>query len=217
MIKPFLLQKVRTSHCTSDYTLHRVSKIFSGFHWSSINVLFDKQLQTYTFVCLQISLLHTVDPKIFLAKYVSDATYLQSCGVCFLNDVSARKHEFFKFVINNIIRFINAKKAFKKLYMFYFETFRIILNPSSVIEKELRNFLRKYLKELAHLSLIHEPHTIGDHFKYKDKQAHLERCNVVYTNLMFVWSFLYWTNSKKIEISPGWRQSFKIETTKLPM
>jgi len=23
-------------------------------------------------------------------------------------------------------------------------------------------------------------HTIGDHFKYKDKQAHLERCNVVY-------------------------------------
>ena len=28
--------------------------------------------------------------------------------------------------------FINTKKAFKKLYMFYFETFRIILNPSSV-------------------------------------------------------------------------------------
>jgi len=28
--------------------------------------------------------------------------------------------------------FINTKKSFKKLYMFYFETFRIILNPSSV-------------------------------------------------------------------------------------
>jgi len=28
--------------------------------------------------------------------------------------------------------FINNKKAFKKLYMFHFETFRIILNPSSV-------------------------------------------------------------------------------------
>jgi len=44
----------------------------------------------------------------------------------------------------------------------------------------LRNFFRKYLKELAHLSLIHKTHTIGDHFKYKDKQAHLERSNVVY-------------------------------------
>ena len=32
----------------------------------------------------------------------------------------------------NLVRFINTKKAFKKLYMFYFETFRIILNPSSV-------------------------------------------------------------------------------------
>jgi len=30
------------------------------------------------------------------------------------------------------IYFINTKKAFKKLYMLYFETFRIILNPSSV-------------------------------------------------------------------------------------
>jgi len=28
--------------------------------------------------------------------------------------------------------FINTKKAFKKLYMLFFETFRIILNPSSV-------------------------------------------------------------------------------------
>ena len=48
------------------------------------------------------------------------------------------------------------------------------------LEKELRNFFRKYLKELAHLSLIHKIHSIGDHFKYKDKQAHLERNNVVY-------------------------------------
>ena len=48
------------------------------------------------------------------------------------------------------------------------------------LEKELRNFFRKYLKELAHLCLIHKTHAIGDHFKYKDKQAHLERCNVVY-------------------------------------
>jgi len=32
--------------------------------------------------------------------------------------------------VNNI--FINTKKAFKKPYMFYFETFRIIFNPSSV-------------------------------------------------------------------------------------
>jgi len=38
------------------------------------------------------------------------------------------------------------------------------------------------LKELAQLSLIHRTHTMGDHFifKYKDKQAHLARCNVVY-------------------------------------
>ena len=48
------------------------------------------------------------------------------------------------------------------------------------LEKELRNVFRKYLKELAHLSLIHKTHTIGDHFKYKDNQAHLERSNVVY-------------------------------------
>ena len=49
------------------------------------------------------------------------------------------------------------------------------------LEKELRNFFRKYLKELAHLSLIHKTHAIEDHFKYKDKQAHLlERCNAVY-------------------------------------
>jgi len=31
--------------------------------------------------------------------------------------------------------FINTKKALKKLYMFYFETFRIIPNPSSVTEE----------------------------------------------------------------------------------
>jgi len=30
------------------------------------------------------------------------------------------------------LSFINTKKAFKKLYMFYCETFRIVLNPSSV-------------------------------------------------------------------------------------
>jgi len=55
------------------------------------------------------------------------------------------------------------------------------LGETSVqLEKELRNFFRKYLKEFAQLSLIHRTHTIGDHFKYKDKQAHLERCNVVY-------------------------------------
>ena len=48
------------------------------------------------------------------------------------------------------------------------------------LEKELRNFFRKYLKEFAQLSLIHRTHTIRDHFKFKDKQAHLERCNVVY-------------------------------------
>jgi len=33
---------------------------------------------------------------------------------------------------STLYSFINTKKAFKKLYMFYFETFRIILNPSSV-------------------------------------------------------------------------------------
>jgi len=31
--------------------------------------------------------------------------------------------------------FFNTKKAFKKLYMFYFETFRIILNPSSTMAR----------------------------------------------------------------------------------
>jgi len=39
------------------------------------------------------------------------------------------------------------------------------------LEKELRNFFRKYLKEFAQLSLIHRTHTIGDHFKYKDKTS----------------------------------------------
>jgi len=37
------------------------------------------------------------------------------------------------------MNFINTKKAFKKLYMFYLETFRIILNPSSV--KKLKQHL----------------------------------------------------------------------------
>jgi len=41
--------------------------------------------------------------------------------------------------------FINTKKAFKKLYMFYFETFRIILDPSSVKKDGLR-IIRKRLK-----------------------------------------------------------------------
>ena len=60
------------------------------------------------------------------------------------------------------------------LYLPYFG------ETSLQLEKELRNFFRKYLTELAHLSVIHKTHTIGDHFKYKDKQAHLERSNVVY-------------------------------------
>jgi len=30
------------------------------------------------------------------------------------------------------MNFINTKKSFTKLYMFYFETFRIILNPSPI-------------------------------------------------------------------------------------
>jgi len=34
---------------------------------------------------------------------------------------------------------VNSKKAFKKLYMFYFETFRIILNPPTV--KKLKQLL----------------------------------------------------------------------------
>ena len=40
----------------------------------------------------------------------------------------------------------------------------------------MHNFFRKYLKELAYLCLIYKTHTIGDHFKYKekDKQAHLQ-------------------------------------------
>ena len=60
------------------------------------------------------------------------------------------------------------------LYMLY-------LGETSVqLGKELRHFFPKYLKELGQLTLIHRTHTIGDHFKYKDKQAHLERSNVVY-------------------------------------
>jgi len=44
------------------------------------------------------------------------------------------------------------------------------LGETSVqLEKELRNFFQKYLKEFAQLSLIHRTHTIGDHFTYKDK------------------------------------------------
>jgi len=58
---------------------------------------------------------------------------------------------------------------------------RLYLGETSLqLEKELRNFFGKYLKELTHLSLIHETYTFGNHFKYKDKQAHLERSNVVY-------------------------------------
>ena len=34
---------------------------------------------------------------------------------------------------------INTKKAFKKIYMFYFETFWIILNPSSVKKNVFHN------------------------------------------------------------------------------
>jgi len=44
-----------------------------------------------------------------------------------------KKNNFTKEQFKGIAKkFINTKKAFKKLYMFYFETFRIILNPSSV-------------------------------------------------------------------------------------
>ena len=58
------------------------------------------------------------------------------------------------------------------------------LGETSVqLEKELRNY-RKYLKEFAQLSLIHRRHTIGDHFKYKDKQAHLERVFIKETLLI---------------------------------
>jgi len=55
-----------------------------------------------------------------------------------------------------------------------------LAETSVQLQKELQNFFRKYLKELAQLTLIYKTHTIRDHFKYKDKQAHLERCNVMY-------------------------------------
>jgi len=59
------------------------------------------------------------------------------------------------------------------------------LGEASVqLEKELRNFFRKYLKEFAQLSLVHRTHTIGDHFKYKDEQAHLERVFIKETLLI---------------------------------
>ena len=84
------------------------------------------------------------------------------------------------------------------------------------LEKELRNFFRKYLKELARLSLIHKTHTIGDHFKYKDKQAIWNESNVVYKlnvhvvilildKLKEIWNFA-WMNT-----------ILKNRTTKLPM
>jgi len=53
------------------------------------------------------------------------------------------------------------------------------LAPNVHVNTNWKNLLN-CLKEFAQLSLIHRTHTIGDHFKYKDKQAHLERCNVVY-------------------------------------
>jgi len=46
-------------------------------------------------------------------------------------------------------------------------------------EKELGNYFRKHLG-CARLVFIERPHTMEDHFKYKDKQAHLKRCNVIY-------------------------------------
>jgi len=39
------------------------------------------------------------------------------------------------------------------------------------LEKELRTFLQKYLKEHAQLSLIHKTHTIGDHFKVQGQAS----------------------------------------------
>jgi len=41
--------------------------------------------------------------------------------------------------------------------------------PDWFIDKQIKIFLNKLYKN-----------TIEDHFKYKDKQAHLELCNVVY-------------------------------------
>jgi len=38
---------------------------------------------------------------------------------------------------DKIAKFINTRKAFKIIYMFYFETFPIMLNPSSAKHKAL--------------------------------------------------------------------------------
>jgi len=47
-------------------------------------------------------------------------------------DQSFKHGTFDQTFFQNMLPLINTKKAFKKLYMFYFETFRIILTPSSV-------------------------------------------------------------------------------------
>jgi len=54
------------------------------------------------------------------------------CSINLYKSIASKK-------IQSVMNFINTKKAFKKLYMFYFETFRIILNPSSV--KKLKQHL----------------------------------------------------------------------------
>jgi len=98
----------------------------------------------------------------------------------------------------NILMFLCRKIS----EFFNWCSFEIVLTPEAIAEKShlrtqkkqifveflfqklskwrRRCLLQKYLEELAHLSLINKTHTIGDHFKNKDKQTHLERCHVVY-------------------------------------
>jgi len=76
--------------------------------------------------------------------------------LCILQEYSPLSTDFVKEILKCSKNFINTKKAFKKLYMFYFETFRIILNPSSVKKISLRRSynihinlnLRRYNKHM---------------------------------------------------------------------
>jgi len=51
------------------------------------------------------------------------------------------------------------------------------------LEKELRNFYRKQLKELAHRCLVHKTHTIGDHCTRTSK--HIWNDAMWYINVNF--------------------------------
>ena len=84
------------------------------------------------------------------------------------------------------------------------------------LETELRNFFRKHLKELAHLSLIYKTHTIGDHFKQRTSK-HIWNEALSYINLNVRVVILTLDKLKEIWNFAWMDTILKNRTTKLPM